>query len=104
LLHSVTPLLSIIDAFKGDKGAMALPNLAPNKFQERPSGASGMQENLLAAGAPTRISLGELTAFPQTTQYRRPVPTNATRALGPSGYEASALAAYLKQKAWPLPT
>ena len=44
LLHSVTPLLSIIDAFKGDKGAMALPNLAPNKFQERPSGASGMQE------------------------------------------------------------
>jgi len=33
----------------GTKGIMALQNLAPNKFQERLSGASRMQENLLAA-------------------------------------------------------
>jgi len=33
----------------GTKGIMALQNLAPNKFQARLSGASRMQENLLAA-------------------------------------------------------
>ena len=43
-----------IGRFKGRaKEAMPpTPNLAPNKFQERLSGASIMQENLLAAGAP----------------------------------------------------
>jgi len=35
-------------------------------LQERPSGASRMLENLLAAGTPPRTSLGELTAHPQT--------------------------------------
>jgi len=40
--------------------------LAPNKFQERPSGASRVQENLLAIGAPPQTPLGELTALPQT--------------------------------------
>ena len=41
------------------------PNLAPNKFQERPSdGATRMQETLLAAAALLRTSLWELTALP----------------------------------------
>jgi len=39
--------------------------LDPNKFQERPSGAS-MQEYLLAAGALPRTPLGQLAALPQT--------------------------------------
>jgi len=39
----------VICGFKAAKGAMPPPNLASNKFQERPSGASRMQENLLAA-------------------------------------------------------
>jgi len=34
------------------------PNLAPNKFQERLSGASRMQENLLSARVPPRTPLG----------------------------------------------
>jgi len=39
-----------ICGFKAAKGAMPPPpNLASDKFQERPSGASRMQENLLAA-------------------------------------------------------
>jgi len=37
----------------------------PNKFHERLSGASKMQENLLAAGAVPRTTLGELTVLPQ---------------------------------------
>jgi len=44
----------------GPRGAMP-PELGPNKFHERPPGASGMQENLLAAGAPTRTPVWELT-------------------------------------------
>jgi len=36
---------------------MAQPNLAPSKFQERLSGASRMQENLLAVGVLLRTSL-----------------------------------------------
>ena len=47
-----------------------LPKLSLNKFQERPSGASGIQENLLAAGVRSRIPLWELAALPQT--LRRP--------------------------------
>jgi len=42
------------------------PNLAPNKFVERLSGASRMQGNLLAAGATHRTPLGELTSLPKT--------------------------------------
>ena len=42
--HSTSPSL-VIGGFRGGKGAMPLPpNLAHNKFQERPSGASRMQE------------------------------------------------------------
>jgi len=37
---------------KGGKGAMLPPELGPNKFQERPPGATRMQENFLAARAP----------------------------------------------------
>jgi len=40
-----------IGEFKGGEGGHASPELGPNKFQERPSGASRMKENLLAAGA-----------------------------------------------------
>jgi len=36
------------------------------KHQETLSGASAMHENRLAAGAPPRTPLGELTALPQT--------------------------------------
>jgi len=42
-----------------------------NKFQERPSGASRMQENLLAAAAVLRTPLMELTAWPHCPQTRR---------------------------------
>jgi len=42
------------------------PKLAPNKFQERRSDASRMQENLSAAGASSPTPLGKLTALPQT--------------------------------------
>jgi len=45
---------------------MRFPELGLNKFQERPYGASTMQENLLAAGAPPRSPLGELTALSRT--------------------------------------
>jgi len=55
---------------RGCKGVMS-PQTWPNKFQERPCGASIVQENLLAAGenaeltlALPRIQLGELTALP----------------------------------------
>jgi len=39
---------------------LPLPELGPNKFQERPSRASRMQENLLAAGIPPRTVPGSL--------------------------------------------
>jgi len=42
----------------------ACPQLGVNTFQERPSGACGMQENLLAAGAPPWTPLRELAALP----------------------------------------
>ena len=45
-------------------GGHGPPNLATDKFQARLSGASRMQENLLAAGALPRVPLGELTALP----------------------------------------
>jgi len=45
---------------------MPPPNLAPNKFVERLSGASRMQGNLLAAGATHRTPLRELTSLPKT--------------------------------------
>ena len=37
-----------ISGFKGPKRPCPFPKLAPSKFQERPSGSSRMQENLLA--------------------------------------------------------
>jgi len=43
--------------------------LAPNKFQERRSGVSRMQENLVAAGALPQISLLELTALPRPPSW-----------------------------------
>ena len=46
-------------------------NLAPNKFQERQSGASRMQENLIAARAAIRIPLEELTTLLQPTNLGR---------------------------------
>jgi len=45
---------------------MRFPELGLNKFHERPYGASTMQENLLAAGAPPRSPLGEPTALSRT--------------------------------------
>jgi len=47
--------------FKGAKGVMPPPEHGPNKFKERPSGASRMKENLSATP-----SLEELTALPET--------------------------------------
>jgi len=43
------------------------PELGLDKFQERPSGASGIQQNLLAAGSPPRTPLEEIAALPQTS-------------------------------------
>ena len=50
--HYLTSWLTetiIIGGFKG-AGGHGSTNVAPNKFQDRPSGASKMQENLLTAG------------------------------------------------------
>ena len=55
-----------IGEFKGPRGLFLPPNLAPNKFQDRPSGASRMQENLLVNGAPPRIPLGKLQHSPDS--------------------------------------
>jgi len=52
--------------FKGAKGAISPPKLPPNNFQDKLSGVSGMQENLIAAGSLPRTQPRELTAFPQT--------------------------------------
>ena len=60
-----------IGGFNRGKGAMPPPNLAPNKFQERPSVASRMQENLLAAGASPWTSPGELTTLPGPPSWWR---------------------------------
>ena len=54
-----------IGEFKGPRGLFLPPNLAPNKFQDRPSGASRMQENLLVNGAPPRSRWGNYST-PQT--------------------------------------
>jgi len=43
-----------------------------SKFQERPSGASGIQENLLAAGTPPWTPLGELAVLPLTPSPQEP--------------------------------
>jgi len=57
-------------------------NLSPKKFQERPSGASGMQENLLAAGA----LLQELTVLPFTPSgLAAPFPKNLIPTVGSLG-------------------
>jgi len=46
------------------RGPEGIPlELGPNKFQERLSGASVIQENFLAAGAPPRTPLRELAAL-----------------------------------------
>jgi len=42
-----------------------LRGLDPNKFQDRPSGASRMEENLLMAQASPWTPLGELIELPQ---------------------------------------
>jgi len=42
------------------------PILAPNKFDEKPSGVFRMQENLLAAWAPHRIPLWEKQRSPRS--------------------------------------
>ena len=47
-----------IGGFRGRAKGLCSPELGPNKFQGRPSGAFRMQENLLAAQAPPRTSLG----------------------------------------------
>jgi len=57
------------------------PELAPNKFQERPSDASRMREVLSARALP-RTLLGELTALPRSST-RLHLPKNPTPALGP---------------------
>jgi len=83
------------------QGAMppTRPNLAPNKYQERLSGASRMQENLLAAAPDPAM---ELTALPRSPSWRRgagcpfPKPHPLSTLLG--------LAPDPKQKTWPLPT
>jgi len=82
------------------------PNLAPNKFQERPTGASRMQENLLAAGAPSHAQLGSLQrspmGLPNGREGRRGLvapPQEPLPALGPLG-----LAPDPKSEVWPLPT
>jgi len=41
------------------------PNLASNTFQERPSGASRIQQNILAARAPPGPRYRENTTLPQ---------------------------------------
>ena len=51
---------------RGPKGPYPPPKLPPNNFQDKLSGVSGMQENLIAAGSLPRIQPRELTAFPQT--------------------------------------
>ena len=52
---------------RGPKGPYPFPpKLPPNNFQDKLSGVSGMQENLIAAGSLPRTQPRELTAFPQT--------------------------------------
>jgi len=69
--HPFAAAAAGIGGFKGwAKRAMPSPsNYAPNKFQERPSGASRMQENFLAARAPARTPLGELTHYPSPSWW-----------------------------------
>ena len=55
-----------IGEFKGPRGTCPHRNLAPNKFQDRPSGASRMQEKLLVNGAPSGIPLGKLQHSPDS--------------------------------------
>ena len=58
-------LLATLAELRG--GHASPPELGLDKFQERPSGASGIQQNLLAAGSPPRTPLEELAALPQTS-------------------------------------
>ena len=46
-----------------DNGAVPRPNLAPNKFQDRLSGACRMQGNFLAVGAPPRTQPGAVVGM-----------------------------------------
>jgi len=72
--------------------------LASKKFQERLSGASRMQENLLAARAPPRTTLGEFSAIPQPPSWLGggwlPLSKPPPRSLSPDP----------KLEAWLLPT
>jgi len=76
------------------------PGIGPHKFQERPSGASRMPENLLAAWAPPRTPLGELTALPRfhvadgkgASCMPAPHSQEPHSALSPLGLRAPALA------------
>ena len=47
-----------IGGFRGRAKGLCSPELGPNKFQGRPSGAFRMQENLLAASVPPWTPLG----------------------------------------------
>jgi len=77
-------------------------NLAPNKFQERLSGASRIQENLLAAVVLPRAPLGSLQLFHRHSSLFGgegagcPLPKKLTPLLAlsrPFGPRASALSA-----------
>jgi len=74
----------------GAKGAMP-PEFALKKFQERPSGASGMQENLFAAGgwgslqhSPRPTADGEGAGFP-LSKGPSPLSDLWASGFGPSG-------------------
>ena len=94
------------DGLKRAKGAMP-PELALKKFQERPSGASGMQENLFAAGGwgaystpldPQLMGRGLASPFPRAPARSQ---TFGPRALA---LRASPLSPDPKQESRPLPT
>jgi len=84
-------IITQTDLKGGGQGGRAAPppNVAPNTFQERPSGASRMHENLVAAEAPPRTMLGSLQRSSRTPSWWRgsklPLPKNTTPALGPLG-------------------
>jgi len=80
--------------FRGARGPCPPPKLSPNKFQKRPSGASRMQENLLApdhAGGVYSTPPDSLTCV---CGGDCPLPKNPTplSALWASGFGPSSLA------------
>jgi len=72
------PTLTRAD-LRGVARGHAPPNFAPNKFQERPSVASRVQENLLAASAPP---------YPWLVRRRLAAPPEEPHpTLGPLGFD-----------------